>query len=66
MALIGKALGPMGFDRVRATTMTVNLASRRVMEKAGMHHVATTFPVFADPIPGAEQGEVIYEIRKTA
>ncbi len=65
-ALISQALGPMGFDRVRATTMTVNLASRRVMEKAGMHHAATIFPVFADPIPGADLGEVIYEIRKSS
>lgn len=63
-ALIAEALGPLGFDRVRATTMTINQGSRRVMEKAGMHHAATIFPVFADPIPGAELGEVIYEIRR--
>jgi RimJ/RimL family protein N-acetyltransferase len=44
--------------------MAVNHASRRVMEKAGLRHVATIFPVFADPIPGAEQGEVIYERRR--
>lgn len=63
-ALVGMALGPWGFDRVRAETMAVNTGSRRVMEKAGMRHVGTIHPVFPDPIEGAEQGEVIYEIRR--
>ena len=63
-AMLCHALGPLGFDRVRAQTMTVNAASRRVMEAVGMRHVATIFPVWQDPIPGADQGEVIYEIRR--
>lgn len=63
-AVISHALGTLGFDRVRAQTMSVNAASRRVMEKIGMRHVATVFPVWQDPIPGADLGEVIYEIRK--
>ena len=64
-ALIEAALGPLGFDRVRAETMAVNSASRRVLEKAGLRHIKTVFPIHAHPIPGAELGEVIYEIRKT-
>lgn len=63
-ALIEAAFGTLGFDRVRAETMAVNQASRRVMEKAGLRHIQTVFPIHAHPIPGAEQGEVIYEIRK--
>lgn len=63
-ALIAEGFDHWGFDRIRAETMAVNLASRRVMEKAGMRHVRTIFPAFSTPIPGADQGEVIYEIGK--
>ena len=61
-ALVAEALGNLGFDRVRAQTMAVNHGSRRVMEKAGLRYVETVFPSLPDPIPGGEQGEVIYEI----
>ena len=44
--------------------MAVNLGSRRVLEKAGFLLVDTVFPDFPDPIPGHEQGEAIYEIRR--
>lgn len=63
-ALIDLAFGPWGFDRLRAETMAVNHGSRRVMQKSGMTLVRTVFPVFNDPIPGSDQGEVIYEIRR--
>jgi RimJ/RimL family protein N-acetyltransferase len=63
-ALVGKALGELGLDRVWAQTMAVNVASRRVMEKAGLRHVRTFHPQFDDPIPGAELGEVEYELRR--
>ena len=62
-ALVAEALGG-GFDRVRAQTMAVNLGSRRVLEKAGFQFVETVFPTFAHPIPGSENGEVIYEVRR--
>jgi RimJ/RimL family protein N-acetyltransferase len=65
-ALIQAAFDRLGFDRVSAETMAVNQASRRVLEKAGFRHIKTVFPNPAPPIPGADQGEVIYEIRKTA
>ncbi|WP_310314532.1 GNAT family N-acetyltransferase [Hydrogenophaga palleronii] len=61
-ALVAEALGNLGFDRVRAQTMTVNHGSRRVMEKAGFRYVETVFPSFLEPLAGGEQGEVIYEV----
>ncbi|MBK9440529.1 MAG: GNAT family N-acetyltransferase [Comamonadaceae bacterium] len=64
-ALIKAAFYSLGFDRVRAETMTVNQASRRVLEKAGLHPVKTVFPNPASQIAGADQGEVMYEICKT-
>jgi RimJ/RimL family protein N-acetyltransferase len=61
-ALIGVAFTDLGFDKVRAETMAANHASRRVMEKAGMHYVKTFFPRRSQPIRGDELGEVVYEI----
>jgi hypothetical protein len=43
--------------------MAVNSASRRVLEKAGLHHVRTWHGEWDDPLPGAEQGDVDYEFR---
>lgn len=53
-----------GYDRIVATTMAVNLGSRRVMEKLGMKYVRTVFGDWPDPIPGSEQGEVWYELTR--
>lgn len=50
-----------GYDRVAATTMTVNTASRRVMEKVGLRYVRTFFADWPDAIEGAEHGDVVYE-----
>jgi RimJ/RimL family protein N-acetyltransferase len=50
-----------GHDRVAATTMAVNTASRRVMEKAGLRHVRTFFAEWPSYIEGAEHGDVVYE-----
>lgn len=63
-ALIARAFEDWGFDCVRAVTMTINTRSRRVMEKTGMRYVQTIFPVFQTPVPGSDQGEVIYEVRR--
>ena len=63
-SLVATALGDLGFEKVRAETMTVNQASRRVLEKAGFVPVKTVFPSYPMPFPGAEHGEVGYEIRK--
>lgn len=62
-ALIDKGFTELRLRRVVAFTMAVNAASRRVMEKVGMRHVRTFHEPWPDPIPGAEHGEVEYEIR---
>ncbi|MCK2219108.1 GNAT family N-acetyltransferase [Actinomadura sp. ATCC 31491] len=64
LALIDKAFGELGARRVFAQTMAVNLGSRRVMEKCGLRYVRTFFEDWADPIDGAEEGEVEYEVRR--
>jgi RimJ/RimL family protein N-acetyltransferase len=51
-----------GARSVVGTTMTVNLASRRVMEKVGLRLVRTWFGDWDEPIPGAEHGDVDYEL----
>jgi RimJ/RimL family protein N-acetyltransferase len=47
---------------VYATTMAVNLGSRRVMEKAGMRLVRLFYGEWPDRIPGDEHGDVEYAI----
>jgi RimJ/RimL family protein N-acetyltransferase len=61
-ALVRTAFTTLGLRRVSATTMAVNLASRRVMEKAGLRYVRIFHLVFDDPIPGTEHGEVEYAV----
>lgn len=51
-----------GRPRVTAQTMAVNTRSRRVLAKLGLRHVRTFHVDWADPLPGAEHGEVEYEI----
>ncbi|HEX5495638.1 MAG TPA: GNAT family N-acetyltransferase [Mycobacteriales bacterium] len=63
-ALIQKAFTELGVLRVWGQTMSVNTASRRVMEKSGLSHVRTFHLTFDDPIDGTEHGEVEYELRR--
>ncbi len=63
-ALVAIGFAEMGLARIVATTMAVNLASRRVMEKTGLTHVRTVYPHWRDPLPGSELGEVEYEIAR--
>ena len=65
-ALVAKAFTELGADRVVATTMTVNAASRRVMEKAGLSLVRTFFEEWPEYIEGAEHGDVEYAITRQA
>lgn len=65
-ALVGKGFSEMGLPRIVATTMAVNHASRRVMEKAGLVHLRTVHLQWADPLPGSEHGDVEYEITRAA
>jgi RimJ/RimL family protein N-acetyltransferase len=61
-ALIDKAFADLGAERVHASTMVVNTASRRVMEKAGLRFVRTFRADWPVPIPGDEEGDVEYAI----
>ncbi len=61
-AIVDHAFTTLGLDRVWAETMAVNTRSRRVMDRLGMTHVRTYVGTWDDPIPGWEQGEVVYEL----
>jgi RimJ/RimL family protein N-acetyltransferase len=61
-ALIDKAFTELGAERVYASTMVVNVASRRVMEKAGLRYVRTFHADWPVRIPGDEHGDVEYAI----
>ena len=63
-ALIHKGFTELKVDRVYAETMTVNTASRRVMEKAGLRHVRTFHADWPYPIPGDEHGDVEYALTR--
>jgi RimJ/RimL family protein N-acetyltransferase len=64
-ALLAKAFGELGIDRVVAETMTANQASRRVLEKCGMTLVRTYPWSEPHPVEGAEQGCVEYELTRS-
>jgi RimJ/RimL family protein N-acetyltransferase len=63
-SLIRKAFTELGAERVYAETMAVNIASRRVMEKAGLKFVRTFHQPWPDRIEGDEHGDVEYELRR--
>lgn len=62
IALIDHGFSTGRIHRVVAQTMAVNVASRRVMEKAGMRLVRTFHAEWPVRIPGDEQGDVEYAI----
>lgn len=59
-ALLAHGFETVGLERVRAETMAVNTRSRAVLERLGMHVVQTWVGEWEDPLPGWEQGEVVY------
>jgi RimJ/RimL family protein N-acetyltransferase len=63
-ALIRKGFTELGVRRVVAHTMTVNRASRRVMEKLGLTLVRTFFEEWPEVIEGGEHGDVEYALTK--
>ena len=63
-ALITMGFTDLGVERVFGHTMTVNAASRRVLEKCGMTLVRTTAYEGPDVIEGSEHGEVEYALTK--
>jgi RimJ/RimL family protein N-acetyltransferase len=65
-ALLDHAFATLALPRVWAGTMAVNAGSRGVMEKLGLRHVRTEVQQWDLPLPGAEEGEVYYEITRSA
>lgn len=63
-ALVDHGFGVWKLDRIFAETMAVNVASRRVMEKAGLRYVRTFHLEWDDPIPGTGEGEVEYALTR--
>jgi RimJ/RimL family protein N-acetyltransferase len=64
-ALIHKGFAEFGVQRVFAATMVVNVASRRVMEKAGLKFVRTFHQPWPDYIEGEEEGDVEYALLRS-
>jgi RimJ/RimL family protein N-acetyltransferase len=63
-ALVEKGFAELGVERVYATTMVVNVASRRVMEKSGLRYVRTFHQPWPDYIEGQEEGDVEYALER--
>lgn len=61
-SLLAHGFGTVGLERIMAETMSVNAGSRGVMNKLGMRHTRSWVGTFDEPLPGAEEGEVGYEI----
>jgi RimJ/RimL family protein N-acetyltransferase len=64
-ALIQKGFAELGVQRVVASTMVVNVASRRVLEKAGLRFVRTFHQPWPDYIEGQEHGDVEYALLRS-
>ena len=63
-ALMRKGFTELGARRVVAETMAANLASRRVLEKAGLNFVRTFHQPWPYRIDGRELGDVEYALSK--
>lgn len=63
-ALIDKGFAELGVERVVANTMTINAASRRVMDKCGLTYVRTWFGDWPEAIDGSEHGDVEYALTR--
>ena len=64
-ALIRKGFTELGVQRVFAQTMTVNRASRRVMEKVGLTLARTFHEDWPEIIKGGEHGDVEYVLLRS-
>ncbi len=64
-ALIANGFTEFEVQRVVASTMAVNTASRRVMEKSGMRLVRAFVADWPVSIPGDEHGDVEYAISRS-
>jgi RimJ/RimL family protein N-acetyltransferase len=64
-ALIHKGFAELGVQRVVAFTMVVNVASWRVMEKAGLRLVRRFHQPWPDYIEGEEEGDFEYALLRS-
>ena len=64
-ALVNWGFSSAAYDRIFASTMAVNHASRRVMEKIGLTYSRTVHEDWPDHFPGREHGEVVYEVMRS-
>jgi len=64
-ALIRNGFTELGTQRVIAETMAINLASRRVLEKAGLRLVRIFHQPWPYPVDGRDQGDAEYALSKT-
>ena len=65
-ALVDWGFAHSGYEKIFASTMTVNMPSRRVLEKIGMKFSHTIHPDWPRPFAGTDEGEVVYEIMRSA
>ena len=65
-ALVRHGFTVLDVEQVVATTMTLNAASRRVLEKAGLSLVRTFLAAWPSYIEGAEHGDVVYGVARQA
>jgi RimJ/RimL family protein N-acetyltransferase len=63
-AVLEHGFATVGLDEIWAETMAVNEPSRRVMTRVGMRHLRTEYRSWDEPLPGADQGEVIYSVTR--
>ncbi len=64
--LVRHGFEDLGARRIYAEAMAVHVASRRVLEKAGLRHVRTFHQPWPDRIEGDELGDVEYAITREA
>ena len=64
IALINRGFAELDVSRVYATTMVVNIGSRRVMEKAGLIEIRTFHEDWPDHISGDELGDIEYALTR--
>jgi RimJ/RimL family protein N-acetyltransferase len=65
LALVDKGFSELGAQRIFATSMTVNAASRRVMAKVGLKYVRTFHESWPETIEGTEEGDVEYALTRS-
>jgi RimJ/RimL family protein N-acetyltransferase len=64
LELVRYGFDDVRLDRIIAQTLSVNVASRAVMERVGLTYVRTFPTSTTDPVEGVEEGEVEYEMTR--